>query len=74
MSTERFIDNEQRIVRLEEQLAYQTETIEELSAAMARQWEELDKARRKLDALAERFLALEEATLPSAEATKPPHY
>ncbi|WP_075995376.1 SlyX family protein [Salaquimonas pukyongi] len=74
MTAESFADKEQRIVRLEEQLAYQAETIEELSAAMARQWEELDKAKRKLDALAERFLALEETTLPGAEATKPPHY
>ena len=67
-------DGEQRIVELEEQLAHQAKTIEELSTTVARQWEELDAARRKLNALAERFLALEEATLPGPEITKPPHY
>lgn len=67
-------DREQRIVELEEQLAHQAKTIEELSTTVARQWEELDAARRKLNALAERFLALEEATLPGPEITKPPHY
>ena len=67
-------DNAQRIVRLEEQLAHQAKSIEELSATMATQWEQLDAARRKLDALAERFMALEETTLPGPEITKPPHY
>ena len=65
---------EQRIVQMEEQLAHQAKTIEELSAAMAKQWAELDAAKRKLDSLAERFLALEDATMPGPETTKPPHY
>ena len=64
----------QRIVELEEQLAHQARTIEELSATVARQWDALDAARRKLDALAERFLALEETALPAPEITRPPHY
>lgn len=78
MTADRFSGSEagkeQRIVQMEEQLAHQAKTIEELSAAMAKQWAELDTAKRKLDALAERFVALEDATMPGPEITKPPHY
>lgn len=63
-----------RIMSLEETMAHQARVIDELSATVARQWDELDRARRKLDALTERFLSLEEATGPAPEITKPPHY
>jgi len=63
-----------RLTALEELVSHQAKTIEELSTSVATQWEELDKARRKLDALTARFLDLEEATAPSPEITKPPHY
>ncbi len=67
-------DNLERITQLEELVSHQAKTIEELSAMVARQWDELDKAKRKLDALTKRFLDLEEATAPGIEVTKPPHY
>lgn len=67
-------DDSERITLLEEMVSHQAKTIEELSATVARQWDELDKAKRKLDALTKRFLDLEEATAPGIEITKPPHY
>ncbi len=68
------VDCDQRITQLEELVSHHARTIEDLSATIARQWEELDQARRKLDALTARFLDLEEATSPAPEITKPPHY
>lgn len=67
-------DHDRRITLLEEMVSHQAKTIEDLSAVVARQWDEFDKAKRKLDALTKRFLDLEEATAPGIEVTKPPHY
>jgi len=63
-----------RVTALEELVSHQARTIEELSATIAAQWGELDRAKRKLDALTKRFLELEEASAPSHEITRPPHY
>ncbi len=63
-----------RITRLEEIVAYQAKTIEELSEQLAEQWTVLDQTRLKLDRLTERFLSLEEASLEAPAITKPPHY
>jgi SlyX protein len=64
----------ERITELEEKLAHQSVTIDELSLALAEQWQQMDKMKSKLDALTKRFLDLEDATGPSPEITKPPHY
>lgn len=63
-----------RVVELEIQVAHQNRTIEELSAEMARQGGEIDRLRKTLKVLAERFLALEEVATPRPEITRPPHY
>lgn len=63
-----------RVTALEEQLAHQSVTLEELSAALAEQWQQMDKMKSRLDALTKRFLDLEDATGPAPENTKPPHY
>jgi SlyX protein len=67
-------DQEERITRLEMLAAEQERTIAELSEQIAEQWKTLEAMRRKLDTLTERFLALEEQTLPDTPVTKPPHY
>ena len=63
-----------RLERLEAIAAEQERTIEELSAELAEQWKTVERLQKKLDRLTERFLALEEAALPEAPATRPPHY
>ena len=63
-----------RIVELEITLAHHGKTIEEMSEVIAGQWNEIEKIRKKLDALTSRFLALEETAAPTIEATKPPHW
>ena len=53
-----------RITTLEIRAAEQERTIEELSGQIAEQWKTIERLQKKIDALAERFLALEEQTAP----------
>ncbi len=64
----------ERITRLEETVAYQAKTIEELSEQVADQWKVVEQTRAKLDRLTERFLSLEEQSLDAPAITRPPHY
>lgn len=63
-----------RLTTLEMRTAEQEKTIEELSGQIAEQWKAIEGQRRKLDALADRFLVLEEQTAPDVPITKPPHW
>ncbi|AFL54538.1 SlyX protein [Sinorhizobium fredii] len=67
-------DMENRILRLEETMAHQAKTIEELSDQLAEQWKVVEQTRAKLDRLAERFLNLEEQAREAIPVTRPPHY
>ncbi|PSH67352.1 MULTISPECIES: SlyX family protein [Phyllobacterium] len=67
-------DNTDRLTRLEILVTEQEKTIEELSGQVAGQWKVIEGMRRKLDALTDRFLVLEEQTAPDIPVTKPPHY
>lgn len=68
------MNNEDRITRLEETVAHQAKTIEELSDQLAEQWKVVEQTRAKLDRLTERFLSLEEQSLDAPPITRPPHY
>ena len=50
----------ERLTTLEIRAAEQERTIEELSGQIAEQWKVIDRQQKKIDALAERFLTLEE--------------
>jgi SlyX protein len=63
-----------RITRLEEMVAHQAKTIDELSDQLAEQWKVVEQTRAKLDRLTERFLSLEEQSMDAPAITKPPHY
>ncbi|MGN7294407.1 SlyX family protein [Rhizobium sp. SAFR-030] len=63
-----------RILALEETVAYQARTIDELSEQLAEQWKVVEQTRAKLDRLTERFLSLEETSLDAPANTRPPHY
>ncbi|MGB7287614.1 MAG: SlyX family protein [Salaquimonas sp.] len=67
-------DLQTSITGLEELVAHQSVAIEELSTTVAKQWDQMDKMKARLDALTARFLDLEDATGPAPENTKPPHY
>lgn len=63
-----------RLTMLEIRAAEQENTIEDLSGQIAEQWKVIEALRKKLDALTERFLTLEEQTAPEVPVTKPPHW
>ncbi len=67
-------DETNRLTQLEEIIAHQTKTIEELSDQLAEQWKVVEQTRAKLDRLTERFLSLEEQSLEAPAITRPPHY
>ena len=63
-----------RLTTLEIRAAEQEKTIEELSGQIAEQWKVIERMERKLTALTDRFLELEEQTAPDVPVTKPPHW
>ncbi|MBS3650183.1 SlyX family protein [Pseudaminobacter sp. 19-2017] len=63
-----------RITTLEIRAAEQEKVIEELSGQIAEQWKTMDRMQKKLDALVDRFLSLEEEVRPDVPVTKPPHW
>jgi SlyX protein len=63
-----------RLTTLEMRAAEQEKTIDDLSEQIAEQWKVIDRLQHKLDALTERFLALEEQAAPDIPVTKPPHW
>ena len=67
-------DETSRITQLEEIVAHQSKTIEELSDQLTEQWKVVEQTRAKLDRLTERFLSLEEQSLEAPGITRPPHY
>ncbi|WP_428427055.1 SlyX family protein [Pararhizobium sp.] len=67
-------NDSERITRLEETIAHQAQTIEELSDQLTQQWTVVEQVRAKLDRLTERFLSLEEQSIDAPANTRPPHY
>ncbi len=63
-----------RLTKLETIVEHQSSTIDEMSAVITEQWQTIDRIQRKLDALASRFVVLEEQAGPSNENAKPPHW
>ncbi|MET0748575.1 MAG: SlyX family protein [Rhizobium sp.] len=67
-------DHELRITQLEEVIAYQAKTIDELSDQVTAQWKLVEDTRTRLERLIERFMTLEEETSEAPANTRPPHY
>ena len=63
-----------RLTTLEIRAAEQEKTIEELSGQIADQWKTIERLEKTVQALADRFLALEERTAPEIPVTRPPHW
>lgn len=64
----------ERLTTLEIRATEQERTIEELSQQLAQQWKTVERLQKKVDALTERFLSLEERVAPEIPVTKPPHW
>lgn len=63
-----------RIMDLEILVTEQAKTIDELSGQILEQWKMIEALRKKLDALTDRFLVLEEQSAPEVPVSKPPHW
>ncbi len=66
--------SEDRVIALEEMVAHQAKTIDELSDQIREQWKTIDKMSRTLERLTERLLGLEETSSEAPPVTRPPHY
>jgi SlyX protein len=66
---------EARIEKLEEHVAHQEQVIDELNQTVMRQWAEMEKLTRRLNAAVLRLQAVEERPQGSTQAEPPPpHY
>ncbi|PWW00422.1 SlyX protein [Hoeflea marina] len=65
---------DKRLVRLEELVAHQSATIEELSRQLADQWKLTERLRHEFNQMTNRFQEVEEAALGSQVPQKPPHW
>jgi SlyX protein len=62
-----------RIVALEERIAYQDQTIEDLNATILALWKEIEGLKRQLGKLGDE-LSRVAADVPEAPEPPPPHY
>ncbi|ESQ84724.1 hypothetical protein AEAC466_06625 [Asticcacaulis sp. AC466] len=65
---------EDRVTALEETVAHQVKTIDELSDQLAEQWKIIDQMRRMLGRLGERIETVESGAGDAPPVTRPPHY
>lgn len=59
---------------LEIRLAHQERMIEELNSVVTRQAEDMARMTRRLEALVERFVVMEEKSQPAIPIDRPPHW
>ncbi|WP_420407610.1 SlyX family protein [Hoeflea sp.] len=67
-------EEESRLVRLEELIAHQQATIDDLSRQLTEAWKEREKLRRDLSRLSDRFDELEDTAEAPPASQKPPHW
>ena len=67
-------NNHKNIDVMEEMLAHHEQTIEDLSAQLAKQWIAISTLEGKVETLTKRFLTIEENAMPAPHVSKPPHY
>ena len=65
---------EDRMYRLEEQVAFQEDTIQKLDNALAHQQQQLMAAERKIEILIQQLQKIEASQPQSTIDEKPPHY
>ena len=66
--------SEDRITRLEEQIAFQDDVIQKLDDALADQQKQLMEAERKIELMIQQLRKLEANQPAPPDSEKPPHY
>mgnify|MGYP001190354764 CR=1 FL=1 len=67
-------DTEIRIIRLEETVAYQSATIEDLSRQLTEHWKLIERLRHEMRQLTDRFEAIEDQSGAPDPNQRPPHW
>ena len=65
---------DERLTVLEMRAAEQEQTIEDLSGQIAQQWAIIDQLQKRVEALTQRLLSVEDLAAPAADTAPPPHY
>jgi len=63
-----------RVTALEERVTYQEETIEALNQTVTKQWAQIDKLARMIEALNDGMRDIEAKAAQGAIIERPPHY
>lgn len=63
-----------RVTALEERVAYQDETTEALNQTITKQWAQIDKLMRLVEALTDRLRETEAKAAQGPVTERPPHY
>ena len=63
-----------RVTALEERIAYQDEIIEALNQTITKQWAQIDKLTRLVEALTDRLRETEARAAQGPVTERPPHY
>ena len=63
-----------RVNALEERVAYQDETIEDLNQTITKQWAQIDNLTRLVKALSDGMRDIEAKAIPGPGTERPPHY
>lgn len=65
---------EDRLIALEERIAHQDQTIEEMSALIASQWREIERLKRQMQLIDDQVAAVEQMARTGKAEPPPPHY
>lgn len=63
-----------RLTALEERLAHQDRTIDEMSVVIADQWRQIDRLKRRIEAIDDQVAAVENLARSGKAEPPPPHY
>lgn len=68
------MSDQERLTALEERLAHQDRTIEEMSALIADQWREIERLKRRMQLIDDQVAAVEQMARSEKAEPPPPHY
>lgn len=68
------MSDHERLTTLEERLAHQDRTIEEMSGVIADQWREIERLKRQMQLIDDQIASVEQMARSGRAEPPPPHY